>query len=156
MLSEGDRAPAFTLFDQRSQKVSLTKQAPKSVFLFFYPKANTSGCTSQALGLRDSITGNRTVQLIGVSPDLPRTQMKWDDKHELGFPLLSDPDRKVSAKYGVWGPKKLYGKEYEGIIRSVFWISNTGRILECWYKISPKVSVEKLNEVLERSNEQTA
>jgi peroxiredoxin Q/BCP len=62
----------------------------------------------------------------------------------------------VSAKYGVWGPKKLYGKEYEGIIRSAFWISNTGRILECWYKISPKVSVEKLNKVLERSNEQTA
>jgi peroxiredoxin Q/BCP len=82
--------------------------------------------------------------------------MKWDDKHELGFPLLSDPDHKVAAKYGVWGPKKLYGKEYEGIIRSMFWISNNGRILECWYKISPKVSVEKSTEVLERSNEQIA
>ncbi|MDG1197742.1 MAG: peroxiredoxin [Actinomycetota bacterium] len=152
MLSKGDRAPAFTLLDQRSQKVSLNKQAPKSVFLFFYPKAGTSGCTSQALGLRDSIKGNRSIQLIGVSPDLPKIQMKWDNKHELRFPLLADPDHKVSTKYGVWGPKKLYGKEYEGVMRSVFWISNTGRILECWYKISPKVSVEKLNEVLERSN----
>lgn len=152
MLSTGDRAPAFTLLDQGSQKVSLSKQAPKSVLLFFYPKADTSGCTSQALGLRDLIEGNRSIQLIGVSPDLPKIQMKWDNKHELRFPLLSDPDHKVSRKYGVWGSKKLYGKEYEGVVRSVFWISNTGRILECWYKISPKVSVEKLNEVLERSN----
>ena len=87
-----------------------------------------------------------------MSPDLPKIQMKWDNKHELRFPLLSDPDHKVSRKYGVWGSKKLYGKEYEGVVRSVFWISNTGRILECWYKISPKLSVEKLNEVLERSN----
>ena len=152
MLSIGDRAPAFTLLDQGSQKVSLSKQAPKSVLLFFYPKADTSGCTSQVLGLRDLIEGNRSIQLIGVSPDLPKIQMKWDNKHELRFPLLSDPDHKVSRKYGVWGSKKLYGKEYEGVVRSVFWISNTGRILECWYKISPKLSVEKLNEVLERSN----
>lgn len=144
MLSAGDRAPQFTLTDQDGERRKLTDLKGRRVLLFFYPKANTGGCTTQACGLRDVAGQIGDTQILGVSPDEPAAQRKWDDKHDFGFPLLSDPDHKVAGKYGAWGPKKLYGREYEGIIRSAFLIGPTGRIEQAWYKISPKATPEKL------------
>ena len=116
-LSTGDRAPAFTLPDQNGDKVKLTELKGRKVLVYFYPKADTPGCTTQSCEL-SAIKDDVDVQILGISPDHPEKQKKFDDKHSLGFPLLSDPDHKVAEKYGAWGLKKLYGREYEGIIRS--------------------------------------
>jgi len=147
-LEAGDRAPAFTLVDQHGDKVKLTDFRGTRVLLFFYPKALTSGCTSQACGLRDIAPDIGDTQIIGSSPDSPDKQLAFDDKHSLGYPLLSDPEHKVADRYGAWGPKKLYGREYEGIIRSAFLIDEKGKIEQAWYKISPKATPQKLMEAL--------
>ena len=147
-LEVGDRAPAFTLVDQHGDKVKLTGFRGTKVLLFFYPKALTSGCTSQACGLRDIASDIGDTQIIGMSPDQPERQLAFDDKHGLGYPLLSDRDHKVADRYGVWGPKKLYGREYEGIIRSAFLIDEKGKIEQAWYKISPKATPQKLMEAM--------
>ena len=89
------------------------------------------------------------VAALGISPDTPQVQKKFDDKHTLGFPLLSDPDHKVADAYGVWGEKSMYGKKYEGIIRSLFLIDKDGKIIDTWYKVSPKDTVPKALKALE-------
>ena len=147
MLDVGDRLPDLTLSDHTGEDVSLG-DVGKAV-LFFYPKANTGGCTTQACGLRDIADQLDGTQILGISPDEPAAQAKWDAKHGFGFPLLSDPDHAIADKYGVWGPKKLYGKEYEGIVRSAFLIGPAGKIQHAWYKISPKATPEKLLAALE-------
>jgi peroxiredoxin Q/BCP len=144
ILEPGDRAPAFTLLDQSGAKRRLSEFKGRKVLLFFYPKALTGGCTAQACGLRDVADDIGTTVILGMSPDQPELQAKFDAKHDLGFPLLSDPDHAVADKYGVWGPKKLYGKSYEGIVRSAFLIDEKGRIEHAWYKISPKDTPAKL------------
>ena len=136
-LSAGDRAPAFTLPDQDGDKVKLTEYKGRKVLVYFYPKADTPGCTTQSCEL-SAIKDDVDVQILGISPDQPEQQKKFDDKYSLGFPLLSDPDHKVAEKYGAWGLKKLYGREYEGIIRSAFLIGENGKVFEAWPKISPK------------------
>ena len=148
-LAAGDRAPAFHLADQHGAKHRLSTYKGRRVLLFFYPKANTGGCTTQACGLRDLAGGIGDTVILGVSPDLPKAQAAWDAKHELGFPLLSDPDHATADSFGTWGPKKLYGREYEGIIRSAFLIGANGKIEHAWYKISPKATPEKLLAALE-------
>lgn len=144
MLEPGDRAPAFTLLDQRGEKVRLTGYKGRKVLIFFYPKALTGGCTTQACGLRDVLGDIGDTAVVGISPDAPDLQARFDDKHSLGFPLLSDPQHTVADKYGAWGPKKLYGREYEGIIRSAFLVDEKGRIEQAWPKISPKDTPKKL------------
>jgi len=151
MLQPGDRAPAFTLLDQYQHKWRLTDQRNRRVALFFYPKANTGGCTLQACGLRDIASQVNNVQIAGISPDSPETQAAWDGTHQFGFPLLSDPNHKIATKYRAWGPKKLYGREYEGILRSLFLISPSGRIEHVWMKISPKATPQELTMALEDS-----
>jgi peroxiredoxin Q/BCP len=89
------------------------------------------------------------IAVVGISPDQPETQKKFDDKHNLGFSLLSDPDHKIAEAYGVWGEKKMYGKTFMGIIRSSFLIDEKGKILNAWYKISPKNTVQELMKVLD-------
>ena len=148
-LEPGHRAPAFNLPDQDGNKLRLSSFKGRRVMVFFYPKANTGGCTTQACGLRDIAGQIGDTQILGISPDAPSAQAKWDTKHGLGFPLLSDPEHAVADKYGVWGPKKLYGKEYEGIIRSAFLIGSNGKIEHAWYKISPKATPEALLAALE-------
>ena len=143
-LSVGDRAPAFYLADQSDTKRRLSEYKGAKVMLFFYPKANTPGCTTQACGLRDIAGDIGDTVILGLSPDLPAKQEKFDQAHELGFPLLSDPDHAVAEKYGVWGEKKLYGKTYMGIIRSAFLIDEKGKIEQAWKKISPKDTPKKL------------
>ncbi|MEM9467429.1 MAG: thioredoxin-dependent thiol peroxidase [Actinomycetota bacterium] len=150
-LAPGDRAPAFNLADQQGNKLRLSSFKGRKVMVFFYPKANTGGCTTQACGLRDIAGDIGDTQVLGISPDEPTAQARWDAEHDFGFPLLSDPDHAIADKYGVWGPKKLYGKEYEGIIRSAFLIGETGKVEHAWYKVSPKATPEKLLAALEEA-----
>ncbi len=147
-LTAGDRAPAFTLTDQHGEKVKLTDLKGDKVLVYFYPKADTPGCTTQACEL-SAIKGDIDCRIIGISPDEPDKQKKFDDKHDIGFPLLSDPDHKVADKYGAWGEKSMYGKKYMGIIRSAYLIDEKGKIAEAWPKISPKDTPKKLLKALE-------
>ena len=147
-LSPGDKAPAFTLPDQDGDKVKLTDLKGRKVLVYFYPKADTPGCTTQSCEL-SAIKGDVDVQIVGISPDEPAKQKKFDDKYSLGFPLLSDPDHAVAEKYGAWGEKSMYGKKYMGIIRSAFLVDEKGRIAEAWPKISPKNTPKFLLQALE-------
>ena len=144
----GDKAPLFNLSDQTDTKVRLSSFKGRKVLVFFYPKANTGGCTAQACGLRDIAGDIGDTAIVGISPDLPAKQASWDDKHGLGFPLLSDPDHAVADAYGVWGEKSLYGKKYFGIIRSAFLIDEKGKVAAAWPKISPKDTPAKLLKAL--------
>lgn len=143
-LAPGDRAPQFTLRDQSGEKAKLTDLRGRRVFVYFYPKALTPGCTTQSIGLSEIAGEVGDTAIIGISPDEPERQKAFDVKHGLGFTLLSDPDHAVAQRYGVWGEKKLYGKAYMGIIRSAFLISPTGRIEGAWYKVSPSDTPKKL------------
>ena len=144
MLVPGERAPAFTLPDQRGEKVRLTDFRGRKVLVFFYPKANTPGCTAQACGLRDAAPDLEDVAVLGISPDPPEVQAAFDQESGLGFPLLSDPQHRVADKYGAWGEKKMYGRSYQGVIRSAFLVDEHGRVAEAWYRISPKDTAKKV------------
>ena len=138
MLKAGDKAPAIVLLDQNGKTVDLAKFAKKKVLVYFYPKADTPGCTAQSCGLRDIKDQIGRTVIIGISPDKPEKQKKFDDKYELGFTLLADTENKVAKAYKVWKKKSMYGREYMGIERSAFLIGSDGVILEAWYKVSPK------------------
>ncbi len=143
-LTPGDRAPAFHLADQAGVKHRLSEYKGRKVMVFFYPRANTPGCTTQACGLRDVADQVGDTVIIGISPDLPAKLESFDTKHSLGYTLLSDPDHEVAEKFGVWGEKKLYGKAFMGIIRSAFLIDEAGKVEQAWYKVSPKDTPTKL------------
>jgi len=150
-LKPGDKAPDFTLLDQHGEPFSLsTSLEQRKVWhlLYFYPKADTPGCTTQACGLRDVLADIGDAAVVGISPDAPDRQATFDEKYGLGFPLLSDPDHTVADAYEVWGEKKLYGRAYMGIVRSAFLVDGEGRIAEAWYKISPKDTPAKLVKAL--------
>jgi len=138
MLKVGDKAPAIELLDQNGKTVSLAKLGKKKVLVYFYPKADTPGCTTQSCGLRDIKADIGRTAIIGISPDKPEKLKKFDDKYELGFTLLSDVEHTVSLAYKVWKKKSMYGREYMGVERSAFLIDANGVIQEAWYKISPK------------------
>src|SRR5262245_48912199 len=116
-LKPGDRAPAFTLTDQHGKKVSLSSLKGKKVVLYFYPRADTPGCTTQSCAVSEALPQLKKLKAValGISPDSPQRQLKFDEKYSLGFPLLADEDHAVAEKYGVWGEKKNYGKTYMGI-----------------------------------------
>ncbi|HET9733144.1 MAG TPA: thioredoxin-dependent thiol peroxidase [Acidimicrobiales bacterium] len=146
-LRPGDPAPDFTLDDQRGTPFHLADslaatKAPH--FLYFYPKADTPGCTTQACGLRDVAAEVGDTVVVGVSPDPPARQARFDEKYALGFPLLSDGDHAVAEAWGVWGERSMYGRKYMGIIRSAFLVAPDGRIAHAWYKVSPKDTPTKL------------
>lgn len=148
MLKQGDKAPDFSLLDQDGRTVSLADFRGRKVLVYFYPKADTPGCTTQSCGLRDIAGDIGDTAIVGISPDQPEKQKKFDDKYGLGFPLLSDPDHKVAEAYGVWGEKKMYGKSYMGIIRSAFLIDEKGNVEQAWYKVSPKDTPKNLLKAL--------
>ena len=150
-LKKGDEAPDFRLHDQNGKEVGLSDFTGRKLLLYFYPKALTSGCTTQALSVRDALDefALRGVAALGISPDEPKTLKKFDDKHALGFPLLCDKDHSVADAYGVWGEKSMYGRKYMGIIRSSFLIDDRGRIMDAWYKVSPRDTIPKARAVLE-------
>lgn len=146
-LKPGDKAPEFTLPDQHSEPFTLSKSLKKRKvghLIYFYPKADTPGCTTQACGLRDALPALGDIAVVGISPDAPGAQAAFDEKFSLGFPLLSDPDHAVADQYGAWGEKRMYGRTYLGIIRSAFLIDERGIIAEAWLKISPKDTPKKL------------
>jgi thioredoxin-dependent peroxiredoxin len=134
----GDPAPAFTLADQNGDTVSLKSFKGRKVLIYFYPKADTPGCTTQACGLRDIAGDIGDAVVVGVSPDKPAKLKKFDDKYSLGFTLLSDPEHTTAEDYGVWTEKSMYGRKYMGIQRSAFLIDEKGKIEQAWPKISPK------------------
>ena len=136
-LKPGDKAPTFTLLDQSGQKVKLSDFKGRSVLVYFYPKADTPGCTTQACGLRDILGDIGDTAVLGISPDPPARQAKFDQKYGLGFPLLADEDHAVADAYGVWTEKSMYGKKYMGILRSAFLVDGKGKLAQVWYKISP-------------------
>lgn len=144
------KAPAFQLQDQNDRRVKLSDYKGRKLLIYFYPKADTPGCTQQACSVRDAWDElqARGVSVVGISPDPPARQMKFDRKHGLNFPLLSDPDHKVAEAYGAWGEKSMYGKKYMGIIRSSFLVDEQGGIQETWPKVSPKDTVPRALEAL--------
>jgi peroxiredoxin Q/BCP len=144
VLSPGDKAPPFTLLDQSGHKVKLSDFKGRKVLVYFYPKADTPGCTTQACGLRDVLPEVDDTAVLGISPDPPARQAKFDQKYGLGFPLLADEDHSVAEAYGVWGEKSNYGRTYMGIIRSAFLVDEKGRVAQAWYKISPKDTARNL------------
>jgi len=132
-----DKAPAFSLLDQDGNKISLKDFAGKTVVLFFYPKADTPGCTIEACGFRDTykkMQATGTV-ILGVSADEPAKQKKFEEKFNLPYPLLADTDKKVCESYGVIQEKSMYGKKYMGIARMTFIIGPTGRIQHIYEKV---------------------
>ena len=137
MLKQGSKAPEIELLDQNGKSFSLAKQGKGKILVYFYPKADTPGCTQQSCGLRDIKSDIGRTKIVGISPDKPEKQKKFDDKYELGFPLLADTENVVAKAFKVWKKKSMYGREYMGIERSAFLIQD-GVILEAWYKVSPK------------------
>ncbi len=144
MLDVGDTAPDFELPDQDGQPRRLSDLRGRPVVLYFYPKADTPGCTTQACGLRDAAPQIGDTVVVGISPDPPARQAKFDQKYGLGFSLLADEDHAVAEAYGVWGEKSMYGKKYMGIVRSAFLVDEDGRIAEAWYKVAPKDTATNL------------
>jgi peroxiredoxin Q/BCP len=139
MLNQGDPAPDFTLPDQNGDPVTLSQFAGQKVVLYFYPKADTPGCTTQACGVRDHQADYAAMDavVLGVSPDAPKKIAKFDDKYDLGFPLLGDEDHAVAEAYGVWVKKSMYGREYMGNERTTFVIGRDGAITEILRKVKP-------------------
>lgn len=150
MLKEGSLAPEIELLDQHEKKFSLKKLSKRTVLVYFYPKADTPGCTQQSCGLCDIADQIGKTVIVGISPDKPAKLLKFDDKYDLGFTLLSDDTNAVAKKYKVWKKKSMYGREYMGIERSAFLINGKGEIVHAWYKISPKDTPLRLLESLKK------
>lgn len=139
-LSVGNQAPAFTLLNQQEKPVSLNDFRGKKVLIYFYPKALTPGCTTQACGLRDSKSELDELGLVvlGISPDAPKKLAQFIEKKALNFTLLSDPDHQVAVQFGVWGEKKFMGRTYDGIHRISFLINESGNIMQVFDKFKTK------------------
>lgn len=147
MLKQGSKAPKIELLDQNGKPWSLAVQGKKKILVYFYPKADTPGCTTQSCALRDIKPDIGRTAIIGISPDKPEKQKKFDDKYELGFPLLADTEHVVAEAFKVWKEKSMYGRKYMGIERSAFLIQD-GVVLEAWYKISPADTPKNLLKAL--------
>jgi peroxiredoxin Q/BCP len=153
VLTEGEAAPDFTLPDQDGNELTLSKLRGQTVVLYFYPKANTSGCTTQACGIRDhkadyAATGAR---VIGISPDEVKAIDKFVAKHDLDFTLLADSDHAVAEDYGTWVEKSMYGNTYMGVQRATFIIDAEGKIVRAFPRVQPKkhdaLVLEALDEI---------
>ncbi|MGD2148556.1 MAG: thioredoxin-dependent thiol peroxidase [Anaerolineae bacterium] len=151
MLQTGDTAPEFTLTADDGTEVSLADFRGQRVVVYFYPRANTPGCTRQACAVRDvyaQIEAENAV-VIGISPDTPEALVKFREKYELPFILLSDPDHAVAEAYGAWGEKKSFGKTYDGVIRSHFAIDEEGRIADFKVKVKPEKTADLALELIQ-------
>lgn len=146
MLNTGDTAPDFELEADDGQLIRLSDLKGQSIVLYFYPKDDTPGCTIQACDFRDNLSQFETQgwKIFGISPDDTTSHKKFKGKYDINFQLLSDPEHKVATLYGVWGKKKMYGREYEGIIRSTFLIDASGILTQVQEKVRPKGHVTSL------------
>ncbi len=144
MLEAGQTAPDFTLPDQEGKKLTLSKLRGETVVLYFYPRADTPGCTTQACGVRDRGADYKAVgaRVIGVSPDTVESVRRFADKFDLDFTLLADADHAVADTYGTWVEKSMYGKKYWGVQRATFLIDPEGKIAKVFPKVSPKTHDE--------------
>ncbi len=142
----GDRAPSFSLLDDSGKKVSLSDFTGSGLVIYFYPRAFTPGCTTQACDLRDRHERflDSGYQVIGISPDPVDRLTKFRAEKELPFPLLSDPNHKVAAAYGAWGTKRNYGRDYQGIVRSTFVIDDTGIVTGAWRNVRASGHADRL------------
>ena len=140
MLEIGDEAPDFTLQDQDGETVSLQALRGAPVLVYFYPKDDTSGCTTQACGIRDQWAEfeEAGAVVLGISPDPVDSHRAFADKHDLPHRLLADTEKEVIGTYGAWGVKSMYGREYEGVIRSSVLVDAEGKVAAVWPKIQPK------------------
>jgi peroxiredoxin Q/BCP len=145
-LKIGDKAPLFEALDNAGNTIKLTDYEGKKLVLFFYPKASTPGCTAEACDLRDNYLSflAKGYDVLGVSADSAKRQQNWINKHELPFPLLADEDKKVIEAFGVWGPKKFMGREYDGIHRTTFVIDGKGIIEDIILKVKTKAHADQI------------
>jgi peroxiredoxin Q/BCP len=150
MVEQGQEAPDFTLPDQDGNEVTLSELRGQPVVLYFFPKADTPGCTAQACGVRDhrSDYEGSGARVVGVSPDTVAAQRKFAEKYGLDFTLLADENHEVADLYGVWGEKKMYGKTYMGVTRATFLIDTNGTVARVFPKVSPKTHDEVVLEAL--------
>jgi thioredoxin-dependent peroxiredoxin len=150
MIQPGDQAPDFTLPDQDGNEVALSELRGQTVVLYFYPRADTPGCTIQACGVRDRDADYEAAgaRVIGVSPDEVAAVKKFAEKFDLDFTLLADADHAVADAYGTWGEKSMYGKKYMGVQRATFLIDPEGKIAKVFPKVSPKTHDDVVLEAL--------
>lgn len=147
-LKIGDKAPDFVGVDQNENSISLSDFKGSKLILYFYPKDNTPGCTNEACDLRDNYNMwlEKGYKVVGVSPDSVASHLKFISKYDLPFPLIADVDKEIIKLYGAWGPKKLYGREYEGLLRTTFVIDEEGKIEQIFTKVKTK---EHTNQILD-------
>ena len=145
-LESGDTAPAFTLLNDEGKEVSLSDFAGRKVFVYFYPRANTPGCTKEACDFRDSFAqlNDSGIDVVGISPDKPEKLAKFRADHDLNFTLLSDPNKSVMTAWGAFGEKKNYGKIVQGVIRSTFMVDEDGKIAHAWYNVKATGHVARI------------
>jgi peroxiredoxin Q/BCP len=153
-LSAGIPAPDFELLDDTNTPRKLSDYRGKNVILYFYPEDDTPGCTKEACHFRDDYSAyeKAEVVILGVSPDSVESHVKFKQKYQLPFPLLADIGHKVCDLYGVWGPKKFIGKEYEGVLRTTFLIDPAGNIVKVFEKVRPAEHSAELLSVLGATN----
>jgi peroxiredoxin Q/BCP len=150
VIIEGDKAPDFTLHSDTGDEVTLSSLRGKPVVLYFYPKDDTPGCTTQACGIRDAWGEfeRAGAVVLGVSPDDERSHVKFRDKYKLPFTLLADTDHHVAEEYGVWGEKKYMGRSYMGVSRSTFVIGGDGTVKKVFEKVKPDTHADDVLAVL--------
>ena len=153
ILAPGDAAPDFALEDQTGTTVRLSALRGRWVLVYFYPEADTPGCTTQSCAVRDAREDfdGLGVDVVGISPSPVDAQARFDTKFDLGFPLLSDPNHAVAEAYRVWREPSLFGTRSAGIVRSSFLVGSDGRIEDAWYRVSPKETVPKAVAALRRA-----
>ena len=152
-LEPGSPAPSFALLDQHGQTVRLEDFRGRKLLVYFYPEADTPGCTTQSCDLRDHRKQLTTlgVDVVGISPDTPDDQLAFDRKFDLGFPLLADEDHAVAEAWDTWREKTNFGRTYMGILRSSFLVAEDGSIEAAWYRVKPEDTVPKALAALEAS-----
>ncbi len=152
-IQSGMLAPDFTLLDETGTPRALSNYRGKPVVLYFYPKDDTPGCTKEACAFRDDYGAYREagVEILGVSPDSPKSHAKFKEKYHLPFTLLADEGHHICDTYGVWGPKKFLGKEYEGVLRTTFLIGPDGKIVRVFENVKPDGHSQEILEALKAS-----
>lgn len=153
LLTEGTKAPVFAGKNQDGEIISLEQFKGKKVILYFYPKDNTPGCTAESCNLRDSYEDllGKGYEVVGVSPDSEKAHLKFIDKHNLPFNLIADTEKEILKAYGAWGLKKLYGREYDGVLRTTYIINEEGLIEKVFAKVKTKDHVNQILSEMESS-----